>query len=73
MSKKSKIGSAGRYGVRYGKRIKNLVSEVEKTSKAKHTCPKCKMDHLVRESVGIWKCKKCGIKFAGAAYKPKSD
>ncbi len=73
VAKKKKIGSAGRYGVRYGKRIKDLVSEVERVQKRRHVCPKCKMRYVVRESAGIWKCKKCGAKFAGAAYKPKSD
>lgn len=73
MSKKRKVGSAGRFGVRYGKRIKNLVSDIEKSKNAKHLCPKCKMKHVKRESVGIWSCKKCGVKFAGGAHRPKSE
>ena len=73
MAKKKKIGSAGRYGPRYGKRIKRLVSDIEKVQKSRHICPKCKMRYVVRKSAGIWECKKCGTKFAGAAYKPKSD
>ena len=73
MVKKKKVGPAGRYGPRYGKRIKVLVSDVEKVKKSRHVCPKCKMRYVVRVSSGIWKCKKCGAKFAGAAYRPKSD
>ena len=72
MAKKRKIGSAGRFGARYGKRLKDLISGVEKIQKKKHQCPKCKMNYVKRETVGIWKCSKCGTKFAGAAYKPKS-
>jgi len=73
MARKKKVGSAGRYGSRYGKRIKSLVSDVEKVQKSRHVCPKCKMQYVVRVSAGIWRCKKCGAKFAGAAYRPKSD
>jgi large subunit ribosomal protein L37Ae len=73
MSKKRKVGSAGRYGTRYGKRIKSLVSDIEKIKRARHVCPKCKMKYVVRESVGIWKCKKCGAKFAGGSHRPKSE
>lgn len=73
MTKKKKIGSAGRYGPRYGKRLKNLVSDVEKTQKQRHMCPKCKMRYVKRETSGVWKCQKCGAKFAGGAYRPKSD
>ena len=72
MSKRT-VGSAGRYGVRYGKRIRKLVGDVEKIGKSRHMCPRCNMEYVVRESVGIWKCRKCGLKFAGAAHKPKSD
>ncbi len=71
MTKKRKVGSSGRYGPRYGKRIKKLVSDIEKTQKKRHICPKCKMKYVVREASGIWKCKKCGTKFAGMAYKPE--
>ena len=73
MSKKKKVGSAGRYGPRYGKRLKTLVSDVEDTQKKRHMCPRCKMRYVVRETSGVWKCKKCGAKFAGGAYRPKSD
>jgi len=73
MARKRKVGSAGRYGPRYGKRLKSLVSEVEKVQKSRHICPKCKMPYVVRVTSGVWRCKKCGAKFAGAAYKPKSD
>jgi large subunit ribosomal protein L37Ae len=73
MGKKKKIGSAGRFGVRYGKRIRNLVSEIEKMQKQKHICPKCDMPYVRRVAAGIWECKKCGVKFAGRAYKPKEE
>jgi large subunit ribosomal protein L37Ae len=73
MTKKKKVGSGGRFGARYGKRLKQLVSNVEKVQKSRHICSRCKMRYVTRSSPGIWKCKKCGAKFAGAAYRPKSE
>ena len=68
MSSKKKIGSAGRYGSRYGKKVRQLVSDIEKTQKRRHICPKCDMPYVDREAAGIWQCKKCGTKFAGGAW-----
>jgi len=71
MPRTKKIGAAGRFGVRYGRRIKQRVIGVEKEQKKKHVCPNCKKPSLKRVATGIWQCKKCGLKFAGKAYKPK--
>lgn len=65
-----KVGSAGRYGARYGRTIRQKVAKVEKIQKRKHKCPYCNYSKVTRVSSGIWKCKKCGAKFAGKAYEP---
>jgi len=70
MGKTKKVGSAGRFGARYGKKIREKVAEIEKEQKKRHICPHCKMEYLVRRGSGIWICKKCGTKFAGQAYYP---
>ena len=70
MAKKKTVGSAGRFGPRYGKRLRETVSTIEEEEKKRHMCPKCNMPFVVRVSSGIWKCKKCGAKFTGLAYKP---
>lgn len=66
-----KVGSAGRFGPRYGKKIRMRVAKVERSAKAKHICPDCQALQLRREAAGIWTCRKCGLKMAGGAYTPR--
>jgi large subunit ribosomal protein L37Ae len=73
MSGKKKIGSAGRYGSRYGKKVRQLVSDIEKVQKRRHICPKCDMPYVNRVAAGIWSCKKCGAKFAGGAWSASTN
>ena len=68
-----KVGTAGRFGTRYGRRTRQKIAEIEKIQKQRHLCPKCDMPYVKRVSSGIWKCKKCGTKFAGSAYFPKVE
>jgi len=70
MVSKSSGGSAGRFGPRYGSRLRKKISLVEKVQKKRQTCPACKKDQVRRVSKGIWQCKKCNHKFAGGAYVP---
>lgn len=66
--KTKKAGSAGRYGPRYGAKIRKKVRDVEKHQKAKQQCPVCKIGNVKRLAKGIFKCKKCNAKIAGKAY-----
>ena len=68
MARTKKIGTAGRFGARYGTRIRERIADIERVKK--HTCPSCFKQTIKRESAGIWFCKKCGLKFAGKAYRP---
>lgn len=70
MPKTKKVGSAGKYGVRYGTKIRQRLIKVDKEAKKKHNCPVCMKPGLKRLSAGIWKCSKCNAKIAGKAYKP---
>ena len=63
-----KVGSAGRFGVRYGRKIRKRVADIEKKQKKFYVCPSCNVVRVKRVSAGIWKCKKCGLKFTGRAY-----
>ena len=68
----SKIGTAGKYGPRYGTRTKKIVSAIEKDQKKNQVCPYCERAALKRVAAGIWHCNKCNKKFAGGAYFAKS-
>jgi len=65
-SKKSK--SAGRFGSRYGKKIRDRLVAVESKQRKKQKCPFCGKFGAKRLSKGIWQCKKCNKKFAGGTY-----
>lgn len=73
MPSKKNIGSTGRFGPRYGVKIRRSIEEVESEKKDEYECPRCHHIKVKRESTGIWKCKKCGLTFAGGAYEPHLD
>ena len=58
-------------GARYGIKIRKKYSIVHKTLKSKRKCPECGSLKFGRQDIGIWNCKKCGFKIAGAAYDVK--
>jgi len=74
MAKRTKkVGSAGRFSSRYGVRARTKVRNVEIHQKAKHICPSCGDKKVKRVCTSIWQCRKCGVKFAGGAYLPKTE
>ena len=69
-SKSKKTKSAGRFGPRYGKTVKDRLVNVEVKQRVKQKCLFCGKEGAKRISKGIWQCKrkKCGKKFAAGAY-----
>lgn len=67
MTKTKKVKAAGRFGVRYGQRVRKKIAEIEAIQRKKQICPFCK-GVAKRLSKGIWQCKKCGKKFTGHVY-----
>jgi len=65
--------STRRFGARYGSTVRKRVEKIEQKKKARYTCPNCRKKALEWEAVGIWVCRKCGFKMAGAAFEPMSD
>jgi len=70
MGRTKKIGTAGRFGSRYGTKSRKLVTEIERKLGQRYKCPSCSGVNVRRISTAIWQCTRCGAKFAGAAYTP---
>lgn len=66
------VGSAGRFGARYGRVARRRVSEIESDMHDDHACPECGADNVSRKGTGIWQCGTCGYKYAGGAYRPET-
>ena len=68
MKSEEKLGSVKRFGARYGRKPKLKFSKIETEQRKLHKCPYCSKVAVKRLAVGIWKCRKCNIKFTGKAY-----
>jgi large subunit ribosomal protein L37Ae len=66
-----KVGIAGKYGARYGVKIRKRLAEVESGRVQKRQCPRCKHVSVKRTDTGVWVCRRCDYKYAAAAYTPK--
>ena len=62
--------SSARFGARYGVKSRRRVAAIEREKK--FDCPSCGNKTAKRISTGIFKCEKCGAKFAGGAYHPST-
>lgn len=47
------------------------MAEIEAVQKRPHECPNCNYTKVKREFIGVWACRKCGLRFAGGAWNPK--
>jgi large subunit ribosomal protein L37Ae len=70
MGRTKKVGPARGLGVRYGLSVRKRYIKVITELKRPHACPQCGLPRVKRESVGVWKCRKCGYTFTGGAYVP---
>lgn len=68
--KVKKVGPAGSFGARYGTVARRRYAEVVASMRVPHECPRCHVRAVKRLTVGVWNCRKCGVKFAGGAYLP---
>jgi len=65
-----KVGPTRGLGPRYGSTVRKRYTKIMKELKKPHKCPQCGFSRVKRESVGIWKCRKCGLTYTGGAYTP---
>ncbi len=70
MGKTKKVGPTRGFGARYGSSLRKRYIKVVVELRKPHKCPQCGFMRVSRESVGIWKCKKCEYTFTGGAYTP---
>ena len=69
--KKSTLGSAKRFGTRYGKSLKEKFGKAEASSRKLKSPITNKENGAKRVAAGIFVCKKTGVKYAGKAYSIK--
>ncbi|SRR3989339_285082 len=68
MAEKIDLGTAKRFGARYGTKPKQIFAAIEKLQRTKNKCPYCHYKKVRRIAYGIWLCEKCNAKFTGRAY-----
>lgn len=70
LPKTKKVGPTRGLGPRYGATVRKRYMKVITELRKPHKCPQCGFVRVKRESVGVWKCRKCNFTFAGGAYTP---
>ncbi len=64
----AKVGITGKYGTRYGQKLRKQVKAIEILQRVKSICPFCGKTAIKRAAVGIWKCRACRRSIAGGAF-----
>jgi large subunit ribosomal protein L37Ae len=64
----AKVGLTGKYGTRYGAKLRKQAKAIEILQRTKYVCPFCGKNSMKRFAVGIWKCKACRRTVAGGAW-----
>ena len=67
-TKARKVGSAGRFGARYGRVARKRVSDIESEMKNATVDG----DSVKRTGTGVWVNKETGETFTGGAYRPET-
>ena len=68
MKEKKTLGSAKRYGTRYGATLKRKVAVIEAVQRSEQKCPYCNKHAARWMTIGVYECTKCGAKFTAKAY-----
>jgi large subunit ribosomal protein L37Ae len=72
LPKTKKVGPTRGLGPRYGSTVRKRYVKVVTELKKPHRCPQCGFVRVRRQSVGVWKCRKCEFTFSGGAYTPST-
>jgi large subunit ribosomal protein L37Ae len=63
-----KVGITGKYGTRYGAKLRKQAKAIEILQRTKYVCPFCGKTSIKRHAVGIWNCRACRRSIAGGAW-----
>ncbi len=63
----TKVGITGKYGTRYGQKLRKQVKGLEIQQRTEYVCPFCGKTSVRKHSVGIWTCTKCSRSVSGGA------
>ena len=63
-----KVGITGKYGTRYGQKLRKQVKAIEILQRKKSVCPFCGKTAIKRAAAGIWKCRGCNRAIAGGCW-----
>tara|TARA_B110000914_G_C15241380_1_gene344301 strand:+ start:71 stop:457 length:387 start_codon:yes stop_codon:yes gene_type:complete len=63
-----KVGITGKYGTRYGAKLRKQVKSIEILQRTKYVCPFSGKCDVKRQAVGIWQSKSSRRKIAGGAW-----
>jgi large subunit ribosomal protein L37Ae len=68
MTRTKKIGPTRGFEARYGATVRKRYIEVMSSLRKAYKCPQCGSASVRRQSVGLWKCRKCNTLLTGGAY-----
>ena len=63
-----KVGVTGKFGTRYGAKLRKQVKAIEILQRTKYICNFCGKNSIRRQATGIWRCKACRRVVAGGAW-----
>jgi large subunit ribosomal protein L37Ae len=61
-----------RLRTRGGMTVRKQWTRITSQVRSRYKCPNCVGKSVKRNSIGVWKCTKCGYRFAGGAYEPST-
>ena len=69
MGKTKKASIAGKFGARYGSKLRKQWLDLAEKQKGFVKCPRCETKlRNMRDHVGVWHCKRCGATWTGGAW-----
>lgn len=66
-----KVGASGRFGPRYGVKLRKAWTEIYRQKSGFYVCQVCHQRKVRRVASGIWECRHCHNRFAGGSYTPE--